>query len=194
MGIPAPPAGGRFFFLDDHNLEERMGRYTSVQVFSDHNTKLVSAGAGYAASSSSSGGGGGGGAAQPKAARPEKAEVFVASSNAGAGSEQFHIYRAARRRELDRLDNIEKEANEMEAARIYEEKIARNKFEAEERTRKNAEKRKRKKSKKIMKIKEAKANGGGTTVLSANEEEEEEEDEEIDEHEAILNAGKKQRV
>ena len=178
-----------------------MGRYTSVQVFSDHNTKLVSAGAGYAASSSSSGGGsgGGGGAMQPKAARPEKAEVYVASSNAGAGSEQFHIYRAARRRELDRLDNIEKESNEMEAARIYQEKIARNKFEAEERTRKNAEKRKRKKSKKMMKLKEAKANkGGGTAGQSVDEEEEDdeekEEEEEIDEHEMILNAGKKQRV
>jgi hypothetical protein len=68
-------------------------------------------------------------------------------SCAGAGSEQFHIYRAARRRELDRLEGIETRYAVEEAAKIFAEKVARNKTEADERTRKNAEKRKRKKTK-----------------------------------------------
>ena len=66
-------------------------------------------------------------------------------SCAGAGSGEFHVYRASRRRELTRLENIEVAEKEEEEMRLFTAKVERNKLEAMERTRKNAEKRKKKK-------------------------------------------------
>mmetsp|Transcript_6009 Transcript_6009/g.6206 ORF Transcript_6009/g.6206 Transcript_6009/m.6206 type:complete len:151 (-) Transcript_6009:70-522(-) len=128
-----------------------MGRYTTVQTYSDQNTKVVS---GYATGEGPTNGP----AMKPKALMVEKVDN-VSGSCAGAGSGEFDLYRAARRRELNRLDEIERKKKAFEEQTQYEEKVARNRKEAEERTAKNAEKRKRKQEKKRLlaaKFKESK--------------------------------------
>lgn len=111
-------------------------RYTSVQTFSDQNTKTVS---GYKEGPT--------GGAGSKPHKIEKVDNAVSGSCAGAGSEQFHIYRASRRREMDRIDNMEKDFVATEEGRIFAEKLDRNKRECDEKTQRNAEKRKKKKMK-----------------------------------------------
>lgn len=85
-----------------------------------------------------------------KKAKIEKV-VNIMGSCAGAGSGEFDLYRAARKRERDRIrgleesDRLEKEREELSK------KIEMNRIEAEERTRKNAEKRKKKKARLAIK-------------------------------------------
>ena len=117
-----------------------MGRYSSVQTFSDQRTKVVPGDAVYKDSA-------GAGAGAPRAARPEKVET-VMGSNTGAGSCEFHLYRAARSREIMRLETIESTAKKAEDSAAFAAKVETNKRAAEERTKKNAEKRKRRKQKK----------------------------------------------
>lgn len=124
-----------------------MGRYTTVQTYSDQNTKIVSGYGGPAttdrahASSTNEGHG--------SAVRLQVNKVDnVMGSCAGAGSGEFHMYRAARQRELTRLENIEKKQKEEEELKTYTDNVERNRLEALERTRKNAEKRKKKIEKK----------------------------------------------
>ena len=71
----------------------------------------------------------------------------VMSSIAGAGSSEFDLYRKARRREQERLEQIERAHALEEERRAFHAKVLRNKLEAEERTRRNAEKRRMKKLK-----------------------------------------------
>ncbi|CAN0518142.1 unnamed protein product [Ectocarpus sp. 12 AP-2014] len=66
-------------------------------------------------------------------------------SCAGAGSGEFHTYRAHRRREMHRVAAMDEEAHIAEATAKLHEAIEKGKNECEERTRKKAEKRKRKK-------------------------------------------------
>ena len=118
-----------------------MVRYTSAQTFSDQNTKIVEA------SSISSKND----QLEEKAKKRlvvDKVEN-VMGSTAGAGSSEFDVYRAARRREMNRLSAIESQRKADEEARIYAEKVAANKAEAEARTAKNVEKRNKKKMKKL---------------------------------------------
>ena len=118
-----------------------MGRYTTVQTFSDQNTKVE------AASAISS--------TNEKIEEKEKKRLVVEKvdnvmgSTAGAGSGEFDVYRAARRREMTRLDAIEIEQKADEEARQYAEKITRNKDEADSRTAKNVDKRNKKKQRKL---------------------------------------------
>mmetsp|Transcript_10655 Transcript_10655/g.16151 ORF Transcript_10655/g.16151 Transcript_10655/m.16151 type:complete len:166 (-) Transcript_10655:59-556(-) len=112
-----------------------MGRYTTVQTYSDSNTKVVTASSSTAAETG------------PKKLQVEKVNNVMGSC-AGAGSGEFDIYRAARRREHFRLEEIERQKQSEQQQKELEEKIRRNRLEAEERTRKNAEKRKKKKAKK----------------------------------------------
>lgn len=125
-----------------------MGRYTNVQTYTDQNTQIV---AGY-----KQGDAGAGGTVGSKPAKVEKIQNGITGSCAGAGSEQFHIYRNSRRREMDRLDSIEVEATKREEDRIFAEKLERNKREAEEKVLKNSLKRKKKKMKQIMMKKKSK--------------------------------------
>lgn len=69
----------------------------------------------------------------------------VSGSTAGAGSSEFDKYRKAKRREQDRLEDVDKRQREDAERDAYHAKVLRNKMEDEERTRKNAEKRRKKK-------------------------------------------------
>lgn len=124
-----------------------MGRYTSVQVVSDQNNKIINDKIASASAISSQNN------------RIEEKEVKkrlvvekvhnVTGSTAGANSGEFDVYRATRRRELNRLNGIELEQKAAAEAREYAAKIARNKEEADARTAKNALRRNKKKQKKI---------------------------------------------
>ena len=135
-----------------------MGRYTSVKGFTNEKTKLVG---GYAAAA-----GGAEGVGAPKAPRPDKVEN-VMGSTAGAGSCDFHLYRAARSREVSRLESLESaDAIEQERA-AFSERVDQNRKEAEERTKRNAEKRKKRKRKK-------QASGSPNQAKESDDEEEDE--------------------
>ncbi|KAF9919511.1 hypothetical protein BGZ65_012071 [Modicella reniformis] len=69
----------------------------------------------------------------------------VQGSSAGAGSGEFHVYRAGRRREYARLKNMELESKEEREQREYEEKIQEMRTQDEEKTEKNRTKRQRRK-------------------------------------------------
>ncbi|KAK1595993.1 uncharacterized protein LY79DRAFT_509853 [Colletotrichum navitas] len=80
-------------------------------------------------------------------AAPPEIVTNVQGSSAGAGSGEFHVYKASRRREYDRLramdEEVKQEKENEEFERLKAERAARD----EERTRKNREKREKKKQK-----------------------------------------------
>ncbi|KAF8939297.1 hypothetical protein EDD21DRAFT_89799 [Dissophora ornata] len=69
----------------------------------------------------------------------------VQGSSAGAGSGEFHVYRAGRRREYARLKNMELESKEEREQREYDERIQAKRAADEEKTEKNRTKRQRRK-------------------------------------------------
>eukprot|EP01099_Mayorella_cantabrigiensis_P003223 TRINITY_DN2498_c0_g1_i1.p1 TRINITY_DN2498_c0_g1~~TRINITY_DN2498_c0_g1_i1.p1 ORF type:complete len:118 (-),score=38.51 TRINITY_DN2498_c0_g1_i1:38-391(-) len=71
----------------------------------------------------------------------------VSGSTAGAGSGDFHQYRALRRKELFRLERLEKDHLISQAEKEFQERKILRQLECEEKTAKKAEKRKRKKEK-----------------------------------------------
>ncbi|CAH3103785.1 unnamed protein product [Porites lobata] len=88
----------------------------------------------------------------PKQWKPSEAPEFVRfvmGSSAGAGSGEFHVYRATRRREYNRVAYIEKIAEQHELDESYHKKLEQNKTQAEEKTAKKRAKRQRKKQKKL---------------------------------------------
>ncbi|CAB1112866.1 unnamed protein product [Ectocarpus sp. CCAP 1310/34] len=115
-----------------------MGRYTTVQAYSDNNPKLVHVSYDQAKGKDNDEGKAGGKLVVEKTDQ-------VMGSCAGAGSGEFHTYRAHRRREMHRVAAMDEEAHITEATAKLHEAIEKGKNECEERTRKKAEKRKRKK-------------------------------------------------
>ncbi|KAK1971398.1 DUF1168-domain-containing protein [Colletotrichum eremochloae] len=93
-------------------------------------------------------------------AAPPEIVTNVQGSSAGAGSGEFHVYKASRRREYDRLramdEEVKQEKENEEFERLKAERAARD----EERTRKNREKREKKKKQKGKKGPAAKDPGG----------------------------------
>ena len=67
--------------------------------------------------------------------------VHFIGSSAGAGSEVFHVYRHLRRRENIRQQYIQEEAEKEDNELEFQEKLAKNFIEAEERTSKKRAKR-----------------------------------------------------
>lgn len=134
-----------------------MGRYKSSQSFMDVNTTKVKV-EGLKPANDHYGPGGGegedgkngdakasgrqeGSLAPPK---PEKIDRVVGST-AGAASSEFHLYRAARRREMTRIEQQEQEEQRKQEEEELASKVASNLLEANERTAKNAAQRKKRK-------------------------------------------------
>ncbi|CAI4218137.1 unnamed protein product [Parascedosporium putredinis] len=72
----------------------------------------------------------------------------VQGSSAGAGSGEFHVYKAARRREADRLRRMDEEARNESAQRKFEQDKVARETKDDEKTRKNREKREKMKARK----------------------------------------------
>ena len=72
-------------------------------------------------------------------------------SQAGAGSCDFHLYRAARRTEMMRVEKIQAQAQKDSLDDDFQKRMAQRTKECDDRTKKNAEKRKRKREAKKIK-------------------------------------------
>ncbi|EDO44649.1 predicted protein, partial [Nematostella vectensis] len=96
-----------------------------------------------------------------KPSDPKDFVRFVMGSSAGAGSGEFHVYRATRRREYNRQEYIEKKSKEASIQNEYHKKLEQNAKIAEEKTAKKRAKRQKKKQKKQVakKIKQTAAKG-----------------------------------
>lgn len=85
-----------------------------------------------------------------KSKKSREAPEFVRNvmgSSAGAGSGEFHVYRHLRRKEFARQRMIEEDARREELDSAYQERLDRNRKEAEARVEKNRLKRLKKKQK-----------------------------------------------
>jgi NADH dehydrogenase/NADH:ubiquinone oxidoreductase subunit G len=87
---------------------------------------------------------------------PPEIVANVQGSSAGAGSGEFHVYKASRRREYERLREMEAEAKKEEDAARWEKEAEERRRKDEEKTAKNREKRAKKKGKQGGKVQTAK--------------------------------------
>ncbi|KAK1497326.1 hypothetical protein CTAM01_07990 [Colletotrichum tamarilloi] len=88
-----------------------------------------------------------GAVAKRAVAAPPEIVTNVQGSSAGAGSGEFHVYKASRRREYDRLRAMDDEVRQEKENDEFERQKAERAAKDEERTRKNREKRDKKKQK-----------------------------------------------
>ncbi|KAL3090170.1 hypothetical protein niasHS_006622 [Heterodera schachtii] len=115
---------------------------------------------------------------EPKPRPPPEFVRNVVGSSAAAGSAEFHIFRNNKRRELERLEYIEKMAVKDEKDKEFEERRKARRDEEEKKSAKKREKRLRQKARK----KGAKRKkGGGDSSSNSSEGEEEEANEEEEE-------------
>ena len=102
-------------------------------------------------------------------APPPEIVTNVQGSSAGAGSGEFHVYKAARRREYERLKEMDEEVRrEKESEEFEREKREREKRD-EERTRKNREKREKMKARTGTKGKGGGGGGGGGAAVATTD-------------------------
>jgi len=83
-----------------------------------------------------------------KLAAPPEIVANVQGSSAGAGSGEFHVYKASRRREYERLKAMDDEVKQEEEAKSFEQEKAEKEKRDEEKTKKNREKREKAKARK----------------------------------------------
>lgn len=104
-------------------------------------------------------------------APPPEIVTNVQGSSAGAGSGEFHVYKASRRREYERIRLMEDESKREEADKQWAEKVEESKKKDEEKRSKNAKKRAKAKDRKGKKENsgvDGMANGNGTTESGVN--------------------------
>lgn len=89
---------------------------------------------------------------------PPEIVTNVQGSSAGAGSGEFHVYKASRRREYERLRAMDEELKQEKDQEAFERERAEKLKRDEEKTRKNREKREKLKAKKAKK---GNGNNGG---------------------------------
>jgi Protein of unknown function (DUF1168) len=77
---------------------------------------------------------------------PPEIVANVQGSSAGAGSGEFHVYKASRRREYERIRLMEEELKREKAHEDFERKMTDTKRKDEEKTEKNRRKREKKKT------------------------------------------------
>ncbi|KAK8086923.1 hypothetical protein PG994_001897 [Apiospora phragmitis] len=98
-------------------------------------------------------------------APPPEIVTNVQGSSAGAGSGEFHVYKASRRREYERLRLMDEEVRLEKATEEFERNREELEHRDEEKTRRNREKREKMKARKA-KVKD-KVQGGGAAKTSA---------------------------
>jgi len=94
---------------------------------------------------------------------PPEIVANVQGSSAGAGSGEFHVYKASRRREYERIRLMEDELKREKAHGDFERKMAETKRKDEEKTEKNRRKREKKKT-----ARNKKSCGGGDEMTVDN--------------------------
>ncbi|KAJ3022694.1 hypothetical protein HKX48_005464 [Thoreauomyces humboldtii] len=91
----------------------------------------------------------------------------VQGSSAGAGSGEFHVYRALRRKEYARQKLLDENAKEAEEQDQFHERLAAMKKEAEEKTAKNREKRKKRNNRSNEKSKKTKTDAAASDASTS---------------------------
>ena len=161
-----------------------MGRYTSVQSFSDVNQK--SAPVPYDKAS-------GGAQVHPdgKAAGVVRTAAVhnVSGSTAGAGSSHFHNYRLERRREMERLKGMDDAHDAMLRDQSFRGTLESNRLTMDARTQKNADKRKRRKEKQRAQ-RGKKAKGASAAAPGGDDEESDDDDDDDDDNEEEEGGGR----
>ena len=109
---------------------------------------------------------------KPHIPAPPEIVANVQGSSAGAGSGEFHVYKASRRREYERMKMMDEEVTREKADEEFEKKREEMRKKDEEKTEKNRKRRDKNKKKKSGKGdgKEQATNGGvdGLTTSSAS--------------------------
>ncbi|KAL8775520.1 MAG: hypothetical protein Q9209_000016 [Squamulea sp. 1 TL-2023] len=105
-------------------------------------------------------------AAKSTLAPPPEIVANVQGSSAGAGSGEFHVYKASRRREYERIKQMEEQVAKEKADEEYGRKIEEARRKDEERTSKNKKKREK------MKARKGKKGGKGDVEMTSGQEDE----------------------
>ena len=94
-------------------------------------------------------------------APPPEIVANVQGSSAGAGSGEFHVYKASRRREYERIKQMEEQVAKETADQVYERKMEEAKRRDEEKTSKNKKRREK------MKARKGKKGGKGDVEMAS---------------------------
>lgn len=110
---------------------------------------------------------------KPALTPPPEIVANVQGSSAGAGSGEFHVYKASRRREYERLRAMDEEAKEEEETDKWRQEQEERRRKDEERTAKNREKRSKRRGKKGQITRDAtsepeESSGSGTAAVQRN--------------------------
>jgi hypothetical protein len=95
-------------------------------------------------------------------APPPEIVANVQGSSAGAGSGEFHVYKASRRREYERLRLMDEEVKKEEDEKAFEARKAEQEKKDREKTEKNRLKREKARARKAKQKKASKGDGGAS--------------------------------